>query len=153
MRFKTITAVLLTGVLLTGCGSSNSSTRNKSTSKSNKSVTSTKKPTTKAKPVKNSQKDLRKAVEAYSDAYLTGDATTAYGLLSERCRQRITETEFTDLVTAAKQQHGTPLRFKTYSATASGNSAKVSYAYPVKAIEQTKEPWVREAGYWYRDNC
>jgi ABC-type phosphate/phosphonate transport system substrate-binding protein len=153
MRFKTITAVLLTGVLLTGCGSSSSSkssSRNKST---NKSVTSTKKPTTKAKPVKNTQKDLRKAVEAYSDAYLTGDATTAYAILSERCRNKITEVEFTELVTAAKQLYGTPLRFKTYSATATGDSAKVSYTYPVKAIDQTKEPWVREAGYWRQDDC
>lgn len=158
MRYKIIAAVLLTGALLAGCGdssSSRSSTKNKSTtSKSNKSGTSTKKPTTKAKPVKNSQEDLRNAVQAYSDAYLTGDAPTAYELLSERCRKRMSLTEFTELVTAAKQTYGSALPFQTYSAAAVGGElARVTYTYSVPAINQEKEPWTREAGGWHQDDC
>lgn len=51
-------------------------------------------------------------MRAYSDAFLTGDATTAYELLSERCRKRTSLSEFTGIVTAAKQMYGSPLPWR-----------------------------------------
>ncbi|MEU4419700.1 nuclear transport factor 2 family protein [Actinoplanes sp. NPDC024001] len=149
MRFKIITAVVVAGALLAGCSSSSSSSSSKNKNSTTKSRTATKKP----KPTKNTQEELRAAVQAYSDAFLTGDATTAYGLLSDRCRKRLSQAEFTETVTAAKELYGSPLPFQSYSATATGDLARVSYTYSIKAINQEKEPWTREAGRWHQDDC
>ncbi|WP_433364225.1 hypothetical protein ACQPZX_33580 [Actinoplanes sp. CA-142083] len=97
--------------------------------------------------------DLKASVQAYSDAYLTGDGKTAYGLLSRRCRKRITPAAFTTIVDFAKQEYGSALPIKTFSAAVSGDLARVTYTYSVKAIDQDSEPWVREDGRWHEDDC
>lgn len=149
MRFKIVTAVVLAASMLAGCSSSDSrSSKSKSsTSKTNKKTTATKK-------AKRSVTDeLRTAVETYSNAFLTGDATTAYGLLSERCRERLSQAEFTETVNAAKQTYGTALRFESYSGTTTGDRGTATYTYSAKALDQKDEPWTREGGNWHRDNC
>ncbi|MEV4342941.1 nuclear transport factor 2 family protein [Actinoplanes sp. NPDC049596] len=97
--------------------------------------------------------ELRPAVQAYSDAFLTGDAKKAYGLLSERCRKRMSQSEFTQIVTAAGQMYGSALPLETYSAKVSGDLARVTYTYSIKAINQEAEPWTRESGEWHQDDC
>ena len=97
--------------------------------------------------------ELKAAVQAYSDAFLTGEATTAYKLLSERCRKRTSLSEFTGIVTAAKQMYGSALPLQTYSAKVSDDLARVTYTYAVKAINQEAEPWTREGGRWHQDDC
>jgi hypothetical protein len=97
--------------------------------------------------------DLKLAVKAYSDAFLTGDAKTAYDLLSERCRKRMPEAEFTGIVDAAEKMYGSALPLQTYSAKVSGDLARVTYTYSVKAINQESEPWAREDGAWHQDDC
>ncbi|WP_230860114.1 nuclear transport factor 2 family protein [Actinoplanes aureus] len=155
MRYKIITAIVLAGALLTGCGSSSDSRSSSKSKSSTKNGTSTKKATTKpkAKPKNDAYEELRAAVQAYSDAFLSGDATTAYGLLSDRCRKRTSQEEFTGIVDAAKELYGSPLPFKSYSATISGDLGRVTYTYSIKAINQEKEPWAREAGNWHQDDC
>ncbi len=96
---------------------------------------------------------LKSAVQAYSDAFLTGDAKTAYDLLSERCRKRRSLTEFTAIVDAAKQMYGSALPFESYAEKVSGDLARVTYTYSVKAINQDAEPWSREGGDWHQDDC
>jgi hypothetical protein len=96
---------------------------------------------------------LRTNVQAYSDAYLTGQPVKAYGLLSHRCQDRTSLSEFTGLVTAAKQQFGSELPFKTYNAMISGPLARVTYTYDVASINQDQEPWVKENGHWHEDDC
>ena len=97
--------------------------------------------------------ELKAAVQAYSDAFLTGDGKTAYGLLSQRCRKRATLDEFTGVVEAAKQTYGSALPMKTFTASVSGDLARVTYTYAIKAIDQDSEPWVREGGRWHEDDC
>lgn len=96
---------------------------------------------------------LRAAVTAYSDAFLDGKPTVAYELFSERCRERLSLSSFTGIVTAAKQQYGKALPIRSYDAQVSGDLARVTYTYDVPALDQTKEPWVREKGEWRQDDC
>lgn len=96
---------------------------------------------------------IRSAAQKYSDAYLTGDAKTAYAILSARCKKRLGKSQFARLVNYADSVYGSKLPFKTFSATVSGDMARVTYTFSVKAINQTREPWVRESGRWREDDC
>jgi hypothetical protein len=96
---------------------------------------------------------LKAAVQAYSDAFLTGDGKTAYGLLSQQCRKRTTLAEFSSMLDTAKQLYGSALPIETFSASISGDLARVTYTYTIKAINQDHEPWVREDGDWHEDDC
>ncbi|MDQ7907580.1 hypothetical protein RB614_23960 [Phytohabitans sp. ZYX-F-186] len=99
------------------------------------------------------QDELRQAVVAYSDAFLDAKPTVAYNLFSARCKQRITLSEFTGMLTAAKQMYGKALPIKSFDAQISGDLTRVTYTYDVPALNQTKEPWVREDGTWKQDDC
>lgn len=99
------------------------------------------------------QEELRQAVVAYSDAFLDAKPTVAYDLFSARCKDRVTLSEFTGMLTAAKQMYGKAMPLKTFDAQVSGDLARVSYTYDVPALNQTKEPWVREDGKWKQDDC
>jgi hypothetical protein len=94
-------------------------------------------------------KGIEVAVRLYSDSSLAGDASTAYRLLSARCRSRVSEEVFAD-------RAGGSGRFSpvlTVKAEVHGNRALTSYTYPIKALDQTAEPWVREGGEWRRNRC
>jgi len=96
---------------------------------------------------------LRTAVQAYSDAFLTGNGKEAYALLSTRCKERNTLAEFTAMTDQAKALYGDPLPMKSYEAQISGDMARVTYTYAISGINQTREPWVRESGNWHEDDC
>jgi len=96
---------------------------------------------------------LRAAVQAYSDAFLSGNAKQAYALLSTRCQERSTLAEFTAITDQAKALYGNPLPMSSFKAQISGDLARVTYTYAVSAINQTREPWVRESGDWHEDDC
>lgn len=91
--------------------------------------------------------------QRYSDAYLTGDAKTAYSILSERCRDRLSRSEFAAMVDVAESMYGSALPFESFSAKISGDMARVTYTFSVKAINQTAEPWVKEGSDWHEDDC
>ena len=97
--------------------------------------------------------ELRQAVVAYSDAFLDAKSKVGYELFSARCKERVTLSEFTGMLTAAKQMYGKAMPIKTFEAQISGNLARVTYTYDVPALNQTKEPWVREDGKWKQDDC
>lgn len=96
---------------------------------------------------------IRSAAQKYSDAYLTGDAKTAYAILSARCKKRLSKSQFARLVNYAESMYGSKLPFKTFSAKVYGDMARVTYTFSVKAINQTREPWVKESGHWREDDC
>jgi hypothetical protein len=96
---------------------------------------------------------LRTAVQAYSDAYLTGKSSTAYALLSARCRKRMSNSAFSALTSAAETMYGSALPIRSFDADVSGDLARVTYTYDLKAINQDAEPWVREDGKWKEDDC
>jgi hypothetical protein len=96
---------------------------------------------------------LRANVQAYSDAFLTGDGDTAYGLITERCQARMARDDFVSLVSQAKDLYGSALQFKTYKAEINVSQARVTYTYDISAINQTQEPWALESGSWHNDDC
>ncbi|MET8093105.1 hypothetical protein [Micromonospora sp. NPDC005220] len=96
---------------------------------------------------------LRQAVVAYSDAFLDAEPTVGYELFSARCKERVTLSEFTGMLTAAKQMYGKAMPIKSFEARISGDLARVTYTYDVPALNQNKEPWVREDGKWKQDDC
>lgn len=99
------------------------------------------------------QPGLEAAVRAYSQAYLGGQGSAAYGLLSQRCQARISATDMEALTAAAQAQYGpepiTTLTVNTHVDTL----ARVSYTYPDPAINQREEPWVFENDAWHQDDC
>lgn len=109
--------------------------------------------TTAGTNAEDSSAALRTAVQAYSDAYLTGRSSTAYALLSARCRKRMSNDAFSALTSAAKKTYGSALPLRSFDAEVSGDLARVTYTYDLKAIDQDAEPWVREDGQWKEDDC
>ncbi len=110
-------------------------------------------PATSAGGSEASQPALETAVRAYSDAYLSGQGSAAYGLLSQRCQQRFSQADITGLTQAAKAQYGVqPIQNLTVD-TLAGTLARVTYTYSTGAINQQSEPWVFEGGAWHQDDC
>jgi hypothetical protein len=100
-----------------------------------------------------SDEALRAAVQGYSDGFLGGDPSAAYDYFSARCKERVSLSYFTGIVMAAGQVYGSALPITGYDAQISGDLARVTYGYDVPALDQTKEPWTREAGSWKQDDC
>lgn len=96
---------------------------------------------------------LRSAVQAYSDAYLTGHGRAAYALLSARCQKRMTPEEFGTIVSQAGDLYGSALPMTSFKADVAGGMARVTYTYQASAINQDAEPWVLEGGKWHEDDC
>ncbi|WP_205650612.1 nuclear transport factor 2 family protein [Actinoplanes solisilvae] len=152
MRNKIIFTCLATTLLTAACGDAADPAAAPTTSEKPAAITPAS-PVTSQPAKAEGSTELRQAVQAYSDAFLTGDATTAYGLLSERCRKRTSLSTFTGIVSAAEQMYGSALPFESYSAKESDDLARVTYTYSIKAINQEAEPWTREAGNWHQDDC
>lgn len=89
---------------------------------------------------------------AYSNAYLGGDADTAFATLSPRCQTQIGRTAFKGIVSQAAAVYGkVPIR--SYSAKVSGDRATVTYGYDVVKLNQTNQPWRQVRGEWRYDSC
>ncbi len=99
--------------------------------------------------------ELRAAVQAYSDASLTGKVPAALRLMSQRCRDTMDEQQFTAEVELNGSMHSEPLELQSYDAEVDGKRALVSYTYVVveSDTEPTGEPWVLESGGWRNDAC
>jgi len=98
--------------------------------------------------------ELRAAVQAYSDAFLTGDGRAAYAMLSARCRHRTAKADFLHIVTIARETlGGKPRAFLSYTEQVSGDLARVTYTFDDPTLNQEAEPWVRETGTWHEDDC
>lgn len=97
--------------------------------------------------------ELRTAVQAFSNAYFTGDVVASRALLSDRCKLRVGPGEWAATVKATGQRYGNPLRIESYDAQVSGDLARVTYTYADTRLDQSREPWVRGAGGWRNDDC
>ncbi|MEU6756961.1 hypothetical protein [Streptomyces sp. NPDC046685] len=98
--------------------------------------------------------DLEKAVRAYSNAYFKPDGAAAYATLSKRCAAKAGDADiFTAIIdTAAKAYGKQEIQTLTIDQLA-GDMARVSYTYSVPKLNQTSQPWAREAGAWKYDGC
>ncbi len=99
--------------------------------------------------------ELRAAVQAHSDAVLTGKVAAALRLMSRRCRDTMDERQFTEEVKLQGSIHSKPLEFQSYDAEVDGRRALVNYTYLVveSDTEPVGEPWVLEPGGWRKDEC
>ncbi|MEU6229971.1 hypothetical protein [Streptomyces sp. NPDC047042] len=141
----TVTAALL--LVLTACSSSDDGTDTASTP-----TTTAETPTTTPTPADAAE--LTAAVEAYTDAYFAGDATTAYGALSKRCAGKVGEATYAAVVKQAAADYGQGHAATEVKAEVSGALARVSYKVAgLPKFNQTQQPWSREAGAWKYDAC
>jgi hypothetical protein len=138
---------------LAACGTSSTPTA-AGTSKPATSTRAAEPTTVSAQPTEpQAEVALRAAVQAYSDAYLSGNGKAAYALLSARCQKMDTLEEFSALVDQAKNLYGNPLPMTSFKAHIAGGMARVTYMYMITAINQADQPWALEAGGWRDDNC
>jgi hypothetical protein len=97
--------------------------------------------------------DVRKAVDAYSQAFLSGNATAAYGMLSTRCQGQVTAGQFGAVVASAKALYG-PQPVTSFKVDdASSSTAHVTYGYATAKLDQTRQAWVKQSGAWRWDGC
>ncbi|MEU9002987.1 hypothetical protein [Streptomyces sp. NPDC048551] len=148
-RHHTTTAVLATAALLTLTACSSSEPKPASPPADAPAPASSPAPR-----VDPARADLDKAVRAYSAAYFKPDGTAAYATLSKRCATKAGNAEvFAAIVDNAAKAYG---RQEIQSLTIdqlAGDMARVSYTYTVPALNQTQQPWTREAGAWKYDGC
>jgi hypothetical protein len=95
--------------------------------------------------------ELEQAVRAFSGACLSGDAEASWKLLSEKSRDATSKDSWRAIVAAIAEQWG-DAKLKSVKVVAIGeDAALVTYRYTDPAIDQVREPWVREAGAWRCD--
>lgn len=144
---------------LSGCGGGDEPTAGGDTAASSQSPSSgaadapSVAPPAPASKAPNGEAALRTAVEAYSNAYLSGNGVAAHALLSERCKERLGLEAMKGLTLAAKETYGVQPIASYKTDDLAGDLARVTYTYSVPVINQTKEPWVREDGAWHQDDC
>lgn len=134
MRVGTV-AVFAVGVVLAGCGSSPGDGTSGGTSGASGGV-----PGTVAAPAGADRPGLEAAVRVYSEAYLDGQGSKAYDVLSQRCQARLGPAEMRVLTDAAQAQYGNQTISSLTVDTLAGTLARVSYTYPDPAINQSAEP-------------
>jgi hypothetical protein len=136
MSYVLVTIISLATVVLVGCGSSTPAPE------SNANELNT-----------DPRAELYQAVVNYSDAFLAGQGSTAYGMLSVRCQQRVAQPEFVGASQLAQSVYGQQSISTLNIDEVSGNLARVSYTYPNSSINQLSEPWVYENSSWKQDDC
>lgn len=97
--------------------------------------------------------ELVDAVDGYSVAFTSGDAETAYGMLSDRCQGRVAESEFAAVVEVASSSYGETAPETVEVGQLEGDMARVTYTFADPALDQESEPWVVEDGAWRQDDC
>lgn len=97
---------------------------------------------------------VESAVQDYTRAYFAGEASTAHGMLSERCRKEINPLLFGETVRQASKEHGPDHPATDVQAEVSGDMARVSYRVEgLPKFDQDGQPWAREGGAWKYDAC
>lgn len=138
-----ITRVLAIGCLLalTACGSSDKPDSAGTTGASDTATSSAPDPSG----------DLEAAVRKYSSAFLTGDGSTAYALLSKRCQTEMPLSDFAAITEQAADTYG-DVSIKSLNVVVDGDKGTATYTYPVVTLNQTEQPWVNQEG-WKWDAC
>ena len=136
---------------LTACGGESNTSGSETTTASPPASPTTPLPT--VSPTQDASVALKDAVTAYSTAYLGGDGPQAYALLSARCKARVSAEQMQSMTRSANATYGQQPIQTLVVDDQSGDLARVTYTYTVPAINQTREPWVRESGQWLEDDC
>lgn len=98
------------------------------------------------------ERALKRAVHAYSKAFLSGRGADAYGMISGRCKARIDRAQFMRAADMAGDLYG-PLPIETLRVDIDGRSARATYTYAVRPLNQRNEPWLKVSGTWRMNEC
>ncbi|MFI1734031.1 hypothetical protein ACH40E_33425 [Streptomyces acidicola] len=138
----TIAAALLA---LTACSSSDNDKPETESSPTAKQPTTT--------PTQADAAGIEEAVRDYTAAYFAGDVDTTYGMLSERCTEKITKPTMKELTERAVGDYGQQDVKRFQVDQISGDMARVSYGVGLPKFDQKQQPWTREGGDWKYDAC
>lgn len=158
MRTRTTTATLAVLLLaaLTACSSSDDSSDDANSSEPTASASSEQRPTTTPddSEADTGAAELKTAVEAYTEAYFAGEASTAYRMLSARCQKDVNELVYGATVDQAAKEYGAGHPATDVQADVSGDMARVTYKVEgLPKFDQSGQPWVREGDSWKYDAC
>jgi hypothetical protein len=99
------------------------------------------------------ERELATAYRAFVDAFLSGDGTTAYDLLSERCQGVYSPDEYADGSADAAEEVGL-VDYVIVSVTVDGDRGEVDGEFPVAELNHDGgTALVLEDGRWRVDRC
>ncbi|MFF4402818.1 hypothetical protein [Streptomyces sp. NPDC001480] len=144
------TTITLAAALLALTAACSSSSDHKPDSPATATATSAQPSTT---PAPADAAALEQAVRTYTAVYFADKPKTAYGMLSARCKKKITPDAMAALTARAVGDYGKQdvKRFKVDQM--SGDLARVSYGVGLPKFDQQAQPWAREGGDWKYDAC
>jgi hypothetical protein len=96
--------------------------------------------------------ELVGAVIAYSSAYLAGEGSRAFAILSHRCQLKVGLARMRTLSTAAKATYGPMPPLEVNAKAKSPKSALMTYTFRAAALDKSKQPWIYQGG-WKQDQC
>ena len=156
--------VLGLALLLVGCGGSSTTTVTPTTTlapdttaattagASTTTVPASTTTTTTAAPATEADADsVKKAVRAYSDAFLGGHAKEAWLMRTPAAQAGGSYAEFAVAVAAAKEIYG-DAEMTSLEVTVTGDTASATYTYDIAEISQTNQVWIKQDGEWFVDN-
>ncbi|HZH27929.1 MAG TPA: hypothetical protein VEY95_12180 [Azospirillaceae bacterium] len=149
----TLAAVLL--LALTACSASEDDGIDAAPTSTPSAPAANSDPTTSGTPAEASADaaELERAVRAYTAAYFADKPDTTYGMLSARCKERITPVAMAALTERAVGDYGQQDVKRFQVDQLSGDMARVSYGVGLPKFDQKQQPWVRESGAWKYDAC
>jgi hypothetical protein len=109
---------------------------------------------TAAKPATNSPAKIeavKKAVRAYSSAYLGGHAKEAWLMRTLAAQSGDSYAEFAFTVALAKEISSDD-KMTSLDVTVADDTATATCTYDISEIKQTDQVWVKEGGAWLVDN-
>jgi hypothetical protein len=140
-----LAAIVLLALAACSGGGGNASSGSAGTTSAGSAATST--------PATTSTPALEPAVRAYVSAFLGGDGSTAFGLLSDRCQRQVGATTFALVSAQAHQQFGSAT-IVSYRDDVTGSTATATYNMSDPALNRNgPQPWVLEGGQWKMDRC
>ena len=149
LSIVTPSALLVSVLLVSGC---QQAAQTPSPSPTTTSVTSpTPAPATTSPAPTDPTSEVKIAVRAYSDAFLGGDAKTAWLLRTKRAQSKDTYVAFKMGVAQAKAIYG-DAKMTSLVVTVKGDTALATYKYDLSDINQKNQKWVKQGGKWLVDN-
>ncbi|MFF6826725.1 hypothetical protein [Streptomyces longwoodensis] len=105
-------------------------------------------------PAEHENDDLQAAIAVYTASYFSGDADTAYGMLSKRCQGTTTPASYKAVVAKAAADYGPDHQATDVHAKVSGTRAQVGYKVSgLPKFDQQGQPWALEGDAWRYDAC
>lgn len=105
-------------------------------------------------PAEHEADDLKAAVAVYTASYFSGDADTAYGMLSARCAKKIGKDAYAGVVKQAAADYGDDHPAGDVQAEVSGTKGRATYKVTgLPKFDKQAQSWLLEGDAWKYDAC